>query len=201
MSTRSERKSADKSAFSVIALANQFLHEAEKLGLTPTQLQRLRESREGMKEFVELAKKAEEDHNQRVADLQHERECAVDIDGIHYHVVVVSLTNAECTRDSTLSEVLQYAKRHDLVQLSPVAYEKAQSVVASISCSGLWVAGVESKGSLQGWWRTDDGRVRSTLYLTQLDMKLSKLPSELLGFLFLMDCSGCDYEDGIAPRE
>jgi hypothetical protein len=192
MSTRSERKSA----FSVLGLLQGFFQEAEKLGVTPEQIQAIRESPNHMVGFASFAKRAEEDRAQRIAHLQHERECAVDIDGVHYHVVVVSLANAGCATDSTLGEMLEYARSQSLIQLKPEAYEKAHSVVASISSRGLWLAGVEIKTNIYGWRQLghETAKVEYCGDITMMTTKLSEFPTDLLGFLFLMDCGGCDYE-------
>ena len=191
MATKSERQPGEKPPFSVITLVGDFLRES---GVTPEQIQAMRESPERMKEFASLAMRAKRDHDDRVTRLQLEREGAVDIDGVHYHVVVVPLMMANCTSDSPFGELLRYARSSGLIQLKPEAHEKARLVVASMSKPGLWLAGVEFSRNPHGWRQLGHEvvRVECGNQLTTATA-LSEFPPDLIGLLFLMDSTGCEF--------
>lgn len=188
------RSSERKATFSAIALASEFLHEAEKRGLTRTQLQRLRESPERMAEFAQLAKNAEEDYFMRVARLQYEKECAVDIDGTHYHLVLVTCTNLKdwgCEGDASIEEAVSLATHRGYIPLREEAYPTVPRVIATITSLGQWI-GSTAYGGLVYWERAASEVKSVCSYGIAKGMLLSHFP-ELSGMVFMQKFNGCDH--------
>lgn len=195
MTTQSEIKSA----FRAIALASGFLHEAEKLGLTPTLLQRLRESPSHMKEFVRLAESAEAKHIDRIRRLEYERECAVDIDGVHYHLALVTcgdLADWGCKNDGLVSDAVKIAKRHNFESLREEAYPTVEKILATVP-PGRWIGSAGGEG-LVHWERTEHGVESRGSYGDVKGMTLSHFP-ELRGMVFMQKFVGCDYGPANLP--
>lgn len=190
MSTRPEKRSA----FSTLALAAQFLHEAGKIGLTPALLQRLREDPKRMSDFVALARQAEADHIEKIVQLQHERERAVDIAGRHYHLVLVTLGNLVdwgCKRDCLISDVEVVAAQHKYQPLHEDAYPSVPKVLSVISSPGQWI-GCTNYGGLAFWEITSQGVESRGSLGTAEGMRLSRFP-ELHGVVFMSEHPWCDY--------
>lgn len=198
MTTQSERKSA----FSVIALASGFLHEAEKLGLTPALLQRLRESPGHMKKFIRLAESAEAEHIDRIRRLELERECAVDIDGVHYHLVLITIGNLVdwgCKKDDLISEVVKIAARHNYEPLRDEAYPKVREVLRTVPSLGQWIGwGVDGSLALWGRIKEGDGVEERGSYGVAERLQLSHF-TDLRGVVFMEKFLGCDYNPANLP--
>jgi len=187
-------KSEEKSAFRAVALASGFLHEAEKLGLTPELLQRLRESPRRMSEVVSSAKQAQADHFDRIRRLQYEKECAVDIDGVHYHLVLITrrdLADWGCKNDGLVSDAVKVAERHNFEPLCEEAFAGVERVLQTVTSTGQWIGAVQGGGPVL-WERTacDIGVVCS--YGSVEGMPLSQFP-ELRGMVFMQKFLGCDF--------
>ena len=196
MTTQSE----GKSAFRAIAQAGEFLREAERLGLTPALLQRLRESPDRMKEFILLAKSAEAEHIDRIRRLEYERECAVDIDGVHYHLVLLptrDLADWGCKKESLISETVKIARRHNYEPLCEEAYPTVLKILETVSSPGQWIGSAGGDG-LVHWERTAQGVESRGSYGDVRRMPLSHFP-ELLGMVFMQKFVGCDYNPANLP--
>lgn len=196
MATRPEKKSAR----SAVVLAGHFLHKAEKLGLTLAQLQRLRESPERMKEFVQLAKRSEEDYERKIARVQYEKECAVDIGGTHYHLVLIThqqLMDWGCESDSLISRAVEVVAYHRYEPLLEEAYPIAAKILQTISLQGRWI-GWNTYGFLVHWERTEDGVKSLGSFGAPEGMLLSHFP-ELCGMVFMTKFIGCDYASTPTP--
>ncbi len=190
MTTKSEKRSA----FRAVALASGFLHEAEKLGLTPELLQRLRESPSHMKEFIRLAESAEAEHVNRIRRLELERECAVDIDGVHYHLVLITLGNLMdwgCQKDDLVSDVVKVAELHNYEPLCEEAFAAAERVLQTVTSTGQWIGSVRD-GGLVLWERTVCDVKVVCSYGVVKGMPLSHFP-ELRGVMFMQKFLGCEY--------
>ncbi len=197
MSTQPERKSA----FSTLALAAHFLHEAEKLGLTPALLQRLRESPQRMLEFVSLARLAQADHIDRVTRLQYEEECAVDIDGVHYHLVLITLGHLAdwgCMKDGLVKDVVRVAARNNYEPLREEAYPTVDKLLKTVSSPGQWIGWTNYDGLV--WWERTASAVESRgSFGDARGMSLSYF-TELRGMVFMQKFMGCDYNPAFRKR-
>ncbi len=192
MATGSERKREDKSAFTAVALASGFLHEAEKYGLTPELLQRLRESPKRMQEFVAVAKLAQEDHDKMLARRRYEEECAIDIDGVHYHLVLVRPEDLGCSLEETFGEVVRCATRYNYIQLDERAYAQALRVVSTMKHPGLWFAGKGSTGDIRAW-KSGPDTVKTLQLRVSNESMLARFGLALRGFVFMSKFIGCDF--------
>jgi hypothetical protein len=186
-------KPESKSAFRTIALASRFLREAEKLGLTPSLLQRLRESSSHMMEFIRLAKSAEAAYFDRVRRLELERECAIDIDGIHYHLVLLTgrdLADWGCSSGDQINDVVKIASRHNYEPLREEAYPIVDKILATVS-PGHWI-GADGGGGLVYWETTKHGVESRGSYGDVRQTPLSHFP-EPCGMIFMCKFVECDY--------
>jgi hypothetical protein len=195
MKTQSERKSA----FSAIALASGFLHEAEKLGLTPELLQHLRESPSHMRKFIQLAKSAKAEHVDRIRRLELERECAVDIEGVHYHLVLITrryIMDWGCADEGLITDVVKVAERHSFEPLREEAFPTVDKILATVS-PGQWIGSVGG-GGLVLWERTEQRVECVCSYGDVKGMSLSQFPT-LRGMVFMQKHIGCDYNPANQP--
>ncbi len=182
------------SGVNVEVLASQFLRQAEPLGLTPELLQRLMESPQRMSEFVVLAKQAEADHLDRIRRLELERECAVDIDGVHYHLVLITpfyLANWGCKMDGLISDAVKIVRRHNYEPLREEAYPTVHKILETFPSSGQWI-GWTTCGGLACWERTENGVEPKGSYGEVAGMSLSRF-SDLCGMVFMQQFIGCDF--------
>ena len=189
MTTQAERKSE----FRAIALASGFLHDAEKLGLTPALLQRLRENPIRMKEFVRLAEAAEAEHLDRIRRLELERECAFDIHGVHYHVVLVTCKQLEdwgFQSGGMVSDAVKIVSQNNYEPLCEEAYPTVSRILATVP-PGQWIGAVRGD-TLSYWERTENTVKLRGSYGDVRQMPLSHFP-ELRGMVFMWKFVGCDY--------
>jgi hypothetical protein len=148
-----------------------------------------------MKEFVSLAKQAEADYQGRIVRLQYEEECAVDIDGVHYHLVLISsshLMDWGCKNDTLISEAVSTVGRHNYEPLHEEAYTTALKVLKTVSSSGQWIGPTVYGGLV--WWERSALEVLSKGSFGRVEgMRLSKFLESGGGMVFMMKSLACDY--------